>query len=895
MALLKCKMCGGDLEISEGASVAECEYCGTKQTVPKSTDENLQGFFNRANTLRIKSEFDKAEKLYEKIIQVDPTQAEAYWGLILCKYGIDYVDDPLTLKKVPTCHRVSFDSIVADDDYKSALEHADLLQRAIYEEQAKEIDRIQKEILALAQKEESYDVFICYKETDSNGMRTQDSVIANDIYYQLTQEGFKVFYAAITLEGKLGSAYEPIIFAALNSAKVMLVIGTKPEYFNAVWVKNEWSRFLKIIKKDRSKLLIPCYRDMDAYELPDEFAHLQAQDMSKIGFINDVVRGIKKIIKRDEPKAAVVRETVVTSSAVNVAPLLKRAFMFLEDGEFDRADEFCEQALNQDPENVQAYLGKLLAELHVSKKEKLINCPKPFDTGSNYKKLLRFADDKLKAELLGYIEHINTRNRNEQLEANYQSAVRIMKSAVESSQYDTAAVYFEQLGNYKDAQSLGAHCRNMSLTMRYDIAVRLMNTASTPNAFKTAAEHFEKIGNFKDAKDKAKECLEKAEQARLKAAEEKKRRQQEEEQRKKEEEQRRQREEERKADEAYQKMLERQAEAKKRSQRKKIVRLTVIVIIIVAIIGVVCFLASPSTTLKYTLNADGSSYSVSGSGFFTVGDKVIPSTYNGLPVTNIADNAFENTLFLKSVTIPKSITSIGEDAFGSTAIKDVYYTGDIESWCEIVFATENSNPLCRNPSLYFDGKLVTNIVIPDNVARINDYAFYHYDSLASVTFGKNSQLTSIGNNAFCDCDHLTSINIPDSVTSIGDSAFYDCGSLLSINIPNSVTSIGDCTFRYCTSLSSATIGDSVTSIGEQAFIGCPLTSITIPSSVTKIGMWAFSNCSSLKSITFDNPQGWWKDNKAYSESRVDSSSLKDPATAAKLLTTTYTDYWWTRK
>ena len=301
MAFLKCKMCGGDLDVSEGSVVAECEYCGTKQTVPRSADENLQNVYNRANILRIKGEFDKAERLYEKIIQADSTEAEAYFGMILCRYGIEYVDDPATLKKVPTCHRASYDSIVADEDYKSALRYADSEQRAIYEKEAREIDRIQKEILALAQREESYDIFICYKETGADGERTHDSVIANDIYYQLTREGYKVFYAAITLEGKLGSAYEPIIFAALNSAKVMLAIGTRPEYFNAVWVKNEWSRYLKIIKKDRTKLLIPCYRDMDAYELPEEFAHLQAQNMAKIGFMNDIIHGVGKVLKKDAP------------------------------------------------------------------------------------------------------------------------------------------------------------------------------------------------------------------------------------------------------------------------------------------------------------------------------------------------------------------------------------------------------------------------------------------------------------------------------------------------------------------------------------------------------------------------------------------------------------------
>ena len=109
----------------------------------------------------MKSEFDKAEKLYEKIIQADAMQSEAYWGLILCKYGIEYVDDPKTYKKIPTCHRASYDSIIGDEDYKSALMYADISQRTIYEEQAKEIDRIQKEILALSQSEENYDVFIC--------------------------------------------------------------------------------------------------------------------------------------------------------------------------------------------------------------------------------------------------------------------------------------------------------------------------------------------------------------------------------------------------------------------------------------------------------------------------------------------------------------------------------------------------------------------------------------------------------------------------------------------------------------------------------------------------------------------------------------------------------------
>lgn len=373
--VLKCKMCGGSLNISEGSGVAVCEYCGTKQTTTKSADDVLNNLYNRANNLRLKNEFDKAQSIYEKIVEMDDSEAEAHWGIILCKYGIEYVDDPKTGKKIPTCHRTSFESIKDDIDYQAAIDYADASQQALYEEEAREIDRLQKDILNIAKNEKPFDVFICYKETDEDGKRTIDSVIANDIYHQLTQEGFKVFYAAITLEDKLGQEYEPYIFAALNSAKVMLAIGTKPEHFNAVWVKNEWSRFLSLMKKDRTKLLIPCYRDMDAYDLPDEFAHLQAQDMSKIGFINDVVRGIKKIVVKEENKEEIFKPNKqnYAQAATNASSLLKRAYIFLEDNDYDNADNYFDRVLDQEPENGEAYLGKLLVEKRLPSIDALVD------------------------------------------------------------------------------------------------------------------------------------------------------------------------------------------------------------------------------------------------------------------------------------------------------------------------------------------------------------------------------------------------------------------------------------------------------------------------------------------------------------------------------------------
>lgn len=411
MAIFKCKMCGGSLGVTEGDTIISCEYCGTKQTLPKLTDEKREKLYDRANHFRRSNDFDKAMEIYEQILEEDGTDAEAYWSLVLCQYGIEYVEDPATGRRVPTVNRAQFTSVFDDVNYKSAIEHADIDQRILYESEAKAINEIQKGILAISQNEEPFDIFICYKETDDNGRRTRDSVLAQDLYYQLKQEDFKVFFARITLEDKLGSAYEPYIFAALNSAKVMVVLGTRPEFFNAVWVRNEWSRYLSLIKRGEKKMLIPAYRDMNPYDLPQEFSHLQAQDMSKLGFMQDLIRGIKKIVPKTEPveaPAAAPVATIVTATG-NSSALLRRAAMFLEEGEFDNAHNYCERVLDMDPENPQAYVLELMAQLNVKTENKLGSGMRPLDEFPAYRNAVRFADNDLKERLLAYNATINDR------------------------------------------------------------------------------------------------------------------------------------------------------------------------------------------------------------------------------------------------------------------------------------------------------------------------------------------------------------------------------------------------------------------------------------------------------------------------------------------------------
>lgn len=520
MAIFKCKMCGGALEINNNETVATCEYCGTQQTLPKLDDDRRANLYDRANHFRRNNEFDKAMGIYENILNEDNTDAEAYWSLVLCRYGIEYVEDPSAHKRIPTVNRAQFTSIFDDDNYKSALQYADTYQKSIYEEEAKVINEIQKGILAISQKEEPFDVFICYKESDNNGRRSPDSVLANDLYHQLTQEGFKVFFARITLEDKLGSAYEPYIFAALNSAKVMVVLGTKPEFFNAVWVKNEWSRYLALIKQGQKKMLIPAYKDMDPYDLPEEFSHLQAQDMSKLGFMQDLIRGIKKIAQADAPKTTVVKETVFSGGNANTAPLLKRAFMFLEDDDWNSANEYCEKVLDIDPENASAYLGKLLSELRVRKQEALKDQAEPFDHNNNYQKAVRFADEQLRTVLTGYIEHINMRNENTRIDGIYTCAKNAMSAANTENAYKEAAHLFESIDEYQDSSVLAQLCYEKAEATRKDTILfegKSKMSGEIIANYESAIKLFESISGWKDADEKIYACQKKIEEIKAKA------------------------------------------------------------------------------------------------------------------------------------------------------------------------------------------------------------------------------------------------------------------------------------------------------------------------------------------------------------------------------------------
>ncbi len=362
MTILQCKMCGGNIEVT-GESHGRCDSCGCEVTLPKIDDSKRADMYNRGNRFRTMGEFDKAYSAYEHIIADNQQDAEAHWCLMLCRYGVDYVKDARTGDYKPTVSRMSLDPILDDPDYLAALAASDEYSKEIYRREAQKIASIQKQYLEISRKEQPYDVFICFKAEDARKNRTRASELGQDIYEQLIQKGLKVFFSRITLEDKLAEAYEPYIFAALNSAKVMLLVADQPEQLEARWVKNEWSRYLKMMETDKSKYIVPTYVGMSKYDFPIEIPMAQAQDMSAVGAMQDLVRGVCKITGHLYHTAASAADV----QGATVESLLRRAKQSWEDGAAQEAKTQLEEVLNRDPENAEAYYLGFLLEYGIDK------------------------------------------------------------------------------------------------------------------------------------------------------------------------------------------------------------------------------------------------------------------------------------------------------------------------------------------------------------------------------------------------------------------------------------------------------------------------------------------------------------------------------------------------
>lgn len=370
MGALKCKMCGSNLEIEDSITVCKCEKCGTSQTVPDIEDDKELKLFERAGRLRFNCDFDKAAGIYNTITDSYPEEAEGYWGLILCKYGIEYADDA-SGKKIPVCHRTSYNSVMDEEDFELVMENSDSESRAIYREEAKIIEETRKEYIQIAESEQPYDIYISYRAQDDNGDKTPVSEIAGHLYNKLTSAGYRVFLSEAALKGKERSDCEPYIYSALNSANVMLALGTSYDDYNDVWVKNEWNRYLEIAVKNKNKCLIPCYKDVDEYDVPKEFAGLNVCQLGNDDTFNNIIAEIANVVKPEsvnqpapqtEPAEEIELEEIEIIEPVDINKLLDEGFAAIADKNWKEANKLFFQVLDEEPDNSKAYWGQLLVQ-----------------------------------------------------------------------------------------------------------------------------------------------------------------------------------------------------------------------------------------------------------------------------------------------------------------------------------------------------------------------------------------------------------------------------------------------------------------------------------------------------------------------------------------------------
>ena len=373
MGGLKCKMCGSNLDIGDSITVCKCEKCGTSQTVPDIEDDKELKLFERAGRLRFNCDFDKAAGIYNTITDSYTEEAEGYWGLILCKYGIEYADNA-SGKKVPVCHRISYDSVMDDEDFELVMENSDSESRAIFREEAKIIEENRKKYIQIAESEQPYDIYISYRAQDDNGDKTPVSEIAGHLYNKLTSAGYRVFLSEAALKGKKQSDCEPYIYSALNSANVMLALGTSYDDYNNVWVKNEWNRYLEIAEKNKNKCLIPCYKDVDEYDIPKEFAGLKVCQLGNDDTFNNIMAEIANVVKPEsvnqpapepekaEPAEEIELEEIEIIEPVDINKLLDEGFSAISDKNWKKANKLFFHVLDEEPDNSKAYWGQLLVQ-----------------------------------------------------------------------------------------------------------------------------------------------------------------------------------------------------------------------------------------------------------------------------------------------------------------------------------------------------------------------------------------------------------------------------------------------------------------------------------------------------------------------------------------------------
>ena len=399
---LTCRTCGCDFVLPAAQSIFPCPACQTPHTRPRAEGKGLADL-RRAHTQRAACQFTDAARNYQLVLSQHPDEAEALWGLALCRYGVEYVKDDLTHERRPVLHFLERTPFTEDNDYRLACARAQADVRSQYLSDGAYISQVQQDVLAAQTQQESWDVFLCYKQSvpDSHdpNARTREFDHARDLYDALHDAGYRVFFAHRVLPHVAGAHYEAQVLNALLTARVMLVVCSEPAYLNTPWVHSEWSRYLKRVDRQEDSLLIPLlYDGCDPYDLPDPFIarSLQALDMRPVTALDVLRQRLSVCIRRPSARPAAPAKPAHSTETQRA---LLRLHMALEDGAWQKAETLAADLIDKIPDCGEAHLCLLLARRHFTDENALAASAEDFEGDMSWRRALRFADPALKEQL----------------------------------------------------------------------------------------------------------------------------------------------------------------------------------------------------------------------------------------------------------------------------------------------------------------------------------------------------------------------------------------------------------------------------------------------------------------------------------------------------------------
>lgn len=336
-----------------------------------------------AEEYKANGQFEEAAKNYQKLIDLYPNEADYHWQLAVCLYGIEYVKEASSDIYVPTLTHCVFDPMRQNPHYRSACELATREMRAEYESRAKLIDDLLSQYNRVQQEEAPYDVFISVKQGDAKQRPTQDSVDAQDLYYKLAElkkkngENLRVFNSRITLsQFHAGSEFEPYIIHALTTASILIVVCSEAEYINAPWVRNEWRRFLYLMRQDPGRKLILYNGMQEDSAIPAELRGMQYVRKDKLDSFGEIKGALKQLLEADVPSRTTGQDDLARQTEEIRKLLLQR--------DFHAAEEKAAALLQEKPFNAKGNVLMLMAKTHARVEMELRDSDVPLEEFEEY-------------------------------------------------------------------------------------------------------------------------------------------------------------------------------------------------------------------------------------------------------------------------------------------------------------------------------------------------------------------------------------------------------------------------------------------------------------------------------------------------------------------------------